>query len=383
MNTSFESSNTQNGYGFQFCYDAIVDNKQAAIDLHGVIEKRSKIVFLTIVYAAGIVFKLVLAKLIFKKYFPVTSKPRIGLNWSRFAGRLRDFDSEIEIYDYYYSQFSLQQIELFKGVTLSSIFKLFLATKCSKLDQNSYRDNIFYKFACCAEFRMYQKLIHELQPQQVVVAGLNDRHTFYLSEICRQNSISYTLVQHGCLFAINNPKLCSVDEFVYCYEFSLPFLKHYISEVERVKLTYLPIQPKSLSMVTQEDGIPSIAFACMPTNPQANISLIDELLETINERYRIIVYPHPRESLNIYQKSYSKNDRVMISQDKYKNVELVVTRISTIGIDFDRIGLPVVFVNLERSNTDYLMTGRYQVVKDGAELRTYLMNEFATLVKGQ
>ena len=228
---------------------------------------------------------------------------------------------------------------------------------------------------------MYKKLCEQIDPKQIVVAGLNDRHTFFLSEICKKNRIYFTLVQHGTLFKIDNFKLCEVNEFAYCFDFSLPFLKYYLKNIEGINIKFIPNESKSIEVVEYEKGNDNIAFACMPTNVALNFKVINALSEILNKNFNLIIYPHPREDFDSYLKAYNKNEKIIVSRAKYSNVKLVVSRVSTIGVDFANIGLPVIYVNFEQSETDYLATGKYAVVYEIETLNKFMLENYSPYLK--
>ena len=206
---------------------------------------------------------------------------------------------------------------------------------------------------------------------------MSDRHTFFLSEICKKNRIYFTLVQHGTLFKIDNFKLCEVNEFAYCFDFSLPFLKYYLKNIEGINIKFIPNESKSIEVVEYEKGNDNIAFACMPTNVALNFKVINALSEILNKNFNLIIYPHPREDFDSYLKAYNKNEKIIVSRAKYSNVKLVVSRVSTIGVDFANIGLPVIYVNFEQSETDYLATGKYAVVYEIETLNKFMLENYS------
>tara|TARA_R110000772_G_scaffold267854_1_gene392938 strand:+ start:14961 stop:16109 length:1149 start_codon:yes stop_codon:yes gene_type:complete len=368
-------------YDFQFCYDAVIGNKKAALDLHNVKDDSFKFFISSVFYCLSIVAKIFISNLLAKKN-NLRHLERIGVNWSRFSKRLTSFDSSMPIFDYYFSKFDKSQVLLFKDVSLLDVLKLSFSTSSVKLENNgNNRDNFFYKFVCSAEFIMYKKLCEQIDPKQIVVAGLNDRHTFFLSEICKKNRIYFTLVQHGTLFKIDNFKLCEVNEFAYCFDFSLPFLKYYLKNIEGINIKFIPNESKSIEVVEYEKGNDNIAFACMPTNVALNFKVINALSEILNKNFNLIIYPHPREDFDSYLKAYNKNEKIIVSRAKYSNVKLVVSRVSTIGVDFANIGLPVIYVNFEQSETDYLATGKYAVVYEIETLNKFMLENYSPYLK--
>ena len=61
--------------------------------------------------------------------------------------------------------------------------------------------------------------------------------------------------------------------------------------------------------------------------------------------------------------------------------KLVVSRVSTIGVDFANIGLPVIYVNFEQSETDYLATGKYAVVYEIETLNKFMLENYSPYLK--
>ncbi len=359
-------------YNFQYIYEAIILNKKKTLELHGEHESRVFFIFKSMVYFGVVLFKIILSKFIFFSHIQIPNDKVIAFNWSRFKSRLTDYNNDSQVFDYYFNKFDLEQIRLFKYVCLFNVFKLTFSINTEFAKGTINRDNFFFRFVCAAEYLMYESLIKSADPKEVVVAGLNDRHTFYISEICKSSNIFYTMVQHGCLFALDNPRKCFVNKFVYCFDFSIPFLKYYLLDNDTIQLKFLKLNKSPLQTTESGSNLDLIGFACMPTNVKLNIDVIDFLIENLSNKYNIAVFPHPREDKSIYSIRYKKDPKVMISEQKFSDIKVLVSRVSTLGVDYADIGCEVIFVNFEGSSTDYLNTGRFEVVSNLESLKPFV-----------
>jgi len=138
-------------------------------------------------------------------------------------------------------------------------------------------------------------------------------------------------------------------------------------------LIYLPQKSKNLglSIFKGRPGI-NIAYASTHVRHNLNLQIIDSILAVMKLDVNLLIYTHPQENLSLYKK-YQNVDNIFIFQkERHINIQYVISRFSTIGIEFYNSGIMPIFVNLDNVETDFLATNTFKVFTDTSDFETWM-----------
>lgn len=341
-------------------YKGVVNNRKVLYETHNRNLKKIKFLGQSIIY-----FSIIITKFILSRFYKIESinDTVIGINWLfHKTSRFLDYDSNLLIINYNYKRLSKLDVKLFSNLKFIDLIYAFkLSPKTHFRLSKSLKDysNVFYAFVCLVENLLYKHIIIDHNIKDIYIVGLNDRHSIFISDITYTYGLNLHVLQHGLLTKFDNLHKINVDKFYYTHDFSLKYLKYFLINIHQIECVYLP--DKKYNRWEKFDHNLNIAYACTPTNIEYNIEIIKFLIDSVPNDYRVIIYPHPREGVNAYEKYFIKNEKVHITNKRYDNIELLITRISSLGIEYYDIGIKPLFINLENHDTDYLSTGKFEV----------------------
>jgi hypothetical protein len=348
-------------------------NRKDAMQTQGIRRSYHRFLGQSIIYSIGI-----LAKIFLSKFYQVhqSNHNQIRLSWTNtFYQRLLELPGEIPLFHYNYKSFQKNQILFFKNV---SLYKTLKETGKIRKSGNSCffeQDNLFYRFIIASETLMFISFF-KLHPsiKRVYIAGINDRQTVMLSEICFGSNICLSVLQHGCFTKFLNQYKVTADEFFYFYSFSLNYLKYFFKDIDNIKVKHLPRKYKLEDLPIYDNPI-NIAYATTPILSSINFKIINLLLQDLNEKVTLIINPHPVDNLKDYEKMYGRKSNVIITNVKYKNVKYFFLRYSTLGIEMSNLGIDSVYINLENYQTDFFDFGQVTVFNNLDPFKNWLYKE--------
>ena len=358
-------------YDINKYYNGVILNRQIMFNTHKKKESKIKFFYKSLFYLLLIFFKIILSKTQNK----TVVKKKIGINATIVhKQRFYDYDKNLFVIDYAYNKIDKEQLSLIKYINIKESFSYFKQIKKSKLDKHNNYDNIFYQLVCSFEFSLYKNLIHQNKLSEVVINGINDRHTIFIAEICKKRNIKLSIIQHGAFTKFENCYRVYCNQFLYIYDFSIKYLKYFIINHENIELTPCE-QHKSLVRLKDFPNKINVAFACTPSNIHLNFEIIECIIKNLSKDVTLIVHPHPREDIKLYTKKLAHYSNVFVSKTKYKNIKFLVTRISSLGIELKKLNIDSVFINLEKHQTDYLETGMFQSFEDLVYFRKWITTQ--------
>ncbi|MEZ8666108.1 hypothetical protein AB6D63_22135 [Vibrio splendidus] len=357
---------------FSDMYGGVLLNRHQMFKTHNKEQNQARFLLQSAIYFVVILSKIILAKFLIQTD-EVKHQKIIGLNFSVYKHRFRELSQDLVVVDYLYKQFNVEQIRLFKYVSFTQVINLLLERTTEEKQQHKKfkAHSVFYRFVCAAEYLLLESFIREHKFDEVVTAGLNDRYCIFLSSICKKLNVDFSIIQHGALTKFEGCYLIEGTRFYYMYDFSKLYLKYFFKNAETIE--FLPCERKlkqqELSISNHEKNL---AFACTPSNIHLNYQIIDIMISELNPEVNIYIHPHPREDVTTYKKRYSSIKNVIVTKNKIKNIEFLVTRISSLGVELEAVGIVPVFINLEEHETDYLATGKYQTFTTLPSFKSWL-----------
>ncbi|MEJ0034113.1 MAG: hypothetical protein WDO15_28965 [Bacteroidota bacterium] len=245
------------------------------------------------------------------------------------------------------NSFSVKQLSLYRGISLVKAFRV--ARTVISVDPNRHRtgfDNYFFCVAFIIECQMLEALT--LHTQHILMAGQADRYAIILAIIAREKKKYFSFVQHGVNNVYEGLYLLRVDEVYYLFEISIPLFGVFVEDAETRK--YIPIPSVRPNFKPNPRYTNAIAFASCILAGDA------ELLEVVVNNYTagdVLIYPHPTEKdLTVYEK-YKSRPNVYITMERVSNIRYLISCGSTLGLEYDLIGVPPVFVNTENFHSEF------------------------------
>lgn len=357
---------------FSECYMGSLQCKEVMFRTHNKKLNSRKFLFESAVYFFVLVFKIILSRFFSKSKL----QPLVAFSWISYQSRFKDYKDDIFVLDYHYKEFTKNEFSVFRHLKISDIFTvryIYNRVESNSILNSKFQsacDNVFFRYVNIIEFCLVYGILKNKLINHVVIAGLNDRLTIYVCELARILKVRVTVLQHGAFTKFEGNYLTIADEFCFIYDFSLPYLKYFFRCTDKMQLTHLP-QKKSRKIFHTPDWCSKfVTYATTPSNIELNISLIKLIRKSIPSEYKIIVNPHPREELSLY----NDLDGVIVTRKKYKGSELFISRISSIGVEMQMEGEVVCFVNLEGHRTDFIDSGYFNVFNRIEELQLFLSN---------
>ena len=352
---------------FETCYRGTLQCKESMFTVHGKEVNKMKFLVGSFVYGVFLFIKILFARFL---NAPVLDA-KMNFSWISYQSRFNDYKPSRTTLNYHYKEFSKEEISILKYVSLKGVWSNL--QKLNSLNLSDFQrdcDSFWFRFVNAVEFELVNGVFRLGVIKHVVIAGLNDRMTINVCELGKKYGVKVTVLQHGAFTKFTSNFLTIADEFCYIYEFSLPYLGYFFRNSNEIKLIKLPLSNSKKELADRAGDKPFVAYATTPTNVPLNISIIEEIKQKLSSDIELVIYPHPRESLEVYK--YLVSERVEISRKKYKAPLLFLTRISSIGVEMAGEGQRVCFVNAENHCTDFLDSGKFDVIQDVSSIGTVL-----------
>jgi len=357
------SSNIQNRY---------LSNKYVGIELTW------KYSIKEILLSLFLIIKLILSIFFRSRKLNIQPNNSLAISWSKIhENRIKDVQPEIKFTYFYNSRattiFSLKE---FSSLSIRKILLLAYNLEnnnSQNLESSQHYNTFWYRIIFAVDFYFVKVIINAYRPNEVYIAGLFDRLSILITSLAPSFNVRVHMLQHGVLGKRSSMSLIKVDTFYYMYEFSKPFLKYVLDLKSGPTLIYLPQKSKNLglSIFKGRPGI-NIAYASTHVRHNLNLQIIDSILAVMKLDVNLLIYTHPQENLSLYKK-YQNVDNIFIFQkERHINIQYVISRFSTIGIEFYNSGIMPIFVNLDNVETDFLATNTFKVFTDTSDFETWM-----------
>jgi hypothetical protein len=318
----------------------------------------------------SIAFLMLVAAKVALSYFVRRPESKVCLfvSWSplhtRLAGKIGQAANVIEIKN----NLQKQQLQLFKNVSFSKAFNYARKAMNAKLDRlRTGYDNIYFCIAFMLEIQMMHNLVRG--SKHLFMAGQIDRYAVMLSSLGESENKYLSFVQHGVNNMFKGLHRLHVDEIYYLFEISIPFFSAFVLDADKTK--YFPIPSVTPNFKPDDRYKNAIAFASQIV--ESDLQILDILVD----HYRngdILIYPHPTEKdWNLYKK-YKKYNNVFITMDRISNLRYIISSGSTLGLEYDLIGVPPVFINLNNIESEIFLTEKFLTFKDISSFRNWFLH---------
>lgn len=308
----------------------------------------------SIILSASLIFKVLLSRIIPYTFFERPNEYNsIGISWARLhTQRLKDKQDEIEnVIEYFYSNYSLLTLSFYRDVPICSVFSEARKLKIRNIehyDEKYFYDSFFYRIIFVIDFYALKNVLERYKPENVYCAGLCDRLAIILTTICGQSKIKVHMMQHGLLSLCKGKIKRKVHAFYYLYDFSLQAIKYSIRLDTSPHLIYLPKKQGALKLSHfDESSNKNIAYATAIVKHEFNVQIIETTLRHMPKDFNLLIYIHPLDKRKKYEQ-YRKLDNVFLfKKERHSNIEYLISRISTLGLEYYELGVPSIFVNLD------------------------------------
>ncbi|MEQ8363064.1 MAG: hypothetical protein RH948_09360 [Cyclobacteriaceae bacterium] len=334
-------------------------NRQAKISEQGL-----KFKVISLLYNLLLLVKVFIA--LFQKR--LNSKERIFVSWSPLHSKLAKKIGEENVIEIKMGLHD-DQTALYKSVSVVKAFQAarLVTTMNSKREITGF-DNFFFAFAFGLESQMIFNLIRN--SRNVLMAGQVDRFSILLSVLCRDMGKHFTFVQHGVNNQFDNLYKLRVDEIYYLFEISIPFFGCFVLEAD--KQIYKPIPQVKPNFEVCDTYENAIAFASQ--------FMVEDLriLDVLIEHWKhgdILIYPHPTEKNLDYFRKYTAVSNVHITSKRIKNIKYIFSSGSTLGMEYDLIGVVPVFINLHKISSEIFLSQKYICFNDIDSFQEWFVSE--------
>lgn len=315
---------------------------------------------------------VLLTKLTISRLFrkPKLARDSMFIVWSPLhRKRAKDLLEKFTIVEFNRLSFSKKQIGLFATISLRE-FSLLLST-IKKSDVTHLKnsslyltDNLHNRIMFVIDFLALRNLM--LGADNVLMAGQGDRPSVIISRICRKNDIHLTMLQHGAIGKREKWIHLRTNRFFYLYPFSRAYAKHLIHITEDTELHHLPKKASSLDLKEFKDGkfARNLAYATSPADSEKDVAILEKIKSRLERnKINLLIYPHPLEKESYYE-HLAENQSVFVTRERHKNVEHLISRYSTLGLDYYEQGIAPIFLNFENLQIDFLAEKTFLVFHD-------------------
>jgi hypothetical protein len=238
-------------------------------------------------------------------------------------------------------------------------------------------DRTFYRATFAVESVLLEGALFDAD--KVIIAGLNDRYSIIIAGYCEKKEIGCQMIQHGLLSTRANLYRPHVDKYYYQFSFSVPFVSYSV-DVPAAEIVYLPanIDNKFSDLVDKNKYESSyfIAVANSPLSAEVNLEILSVVLENTPDYVGVFVYPHPVEKSGQYDFSYLDREIIVFDKKRHRDVDLVISHVSTIAIEYIEMGVEVMIVDVENLEGDIYQTSEIETIKNMNDLGVSLQDKF-------
>lgn len=279
------------------------------------------------------------------------SSKLLYLSWSKtHTSKLKIFNDPIV--ELNFSKIDLIKCRVYSNIKLTDIVNTF------KIVQ-TLRYPFYLKMLFVFEYNLVLNITKNTK--EIYIAGHFDRLVLLISLIAKLENKKLNIVQHGALELIDGLPKIYVSKVYYMYDFSIAYFERYYLAIDK-NILYIN-EPKLLS-----DNLNfklckfqkhTIALITQPDKVEYNIKILTFLIKNYkNSNISIIV--HPRDNKKYYKKFLSQN--VFIGRSFCLDYSCVITRYSTLGVNFHKKGIKTIFINLDNVTMDFFESGEYIVI---------------------
>lgn len=192
------------------------------------------------------------------------------------------------------------------------------------------------------EYQLLSVMLEKHNIKKVSSFGHYDEFTYWLTEICKERSIYYTMYQHGIVMdSITVPNKINCDEIHVYNKYSEKIFRNRI--IKKSTCKYIVDGFKSninFKKISKEKGMNYIGIVDQ-TFPEWLNFVVRSILEINN--FIPVVMLHPLSQENIL----GRGNNIIETRDKYDNLDCIISDFSTLILDYVSIGYsgPIVCTN--------------------------------------
>lgn len=349
---------------YKEAYFGCLHNRNVVNKKVGVTEKGFRIYFQSFGYALIVILKVILSV-----FFKARSRKEIiFVSWGKLHTTLAKrlgLEPHVVVLNYALKK---DQIAFFKDTSLLLAVKYASKIKLAGRDMDNGYDNVFFCFATIVEFQMLRNLVENAS--HIYMAGQIDRYAIMLSILAREGKKEFSFVQHGVNNVFEGLYRLKADNIYYLFGSSIPFFHSFLIGSENAK--YFPIPSVKPNYKVDPRFKNAIGFASQILDSDLDI------LDIIIENYdcgEILIYPHPTEkSIKRYQK-YADRRNVFLCREKVANINYLISSGSTLGMEYDLIGVPPVFINTLNIKSEIFLSKKFISFPDLESFKEWFQKE--------
>jgi hypothetical protein len=335
-----------------------------------------------------IAVSLLLLKIVLSKVLsppPFEKAKVLGLSWSDLhSKRLSDYAQTVEplkLVRLNFYDWKGDKHGLFNAVSLRECWRRFRTLLSYKVPPEFLGsfcfDQIFYRAVFAIESVLLESIL--LEVDKVVIAGLNDRYSIIVAGYCEKRRIECQMVQHGLLSTRINLYRPRVDKYYNQFSSSVPLVSYSV-DVSASEIEYLAanVDNKFSNLIDRSKYQSSffIAVANSPLSAEVNREIVLLVLKNTPDYVGVFVYPHPVEKGEHYDFSHLDREVVVFDKKRHRDVDLVISHVSTIAVEYIEMGVEVMIVNVENLKGGVCQTSKIETIKTTTDLGIILLNKF-------
>ncbi|ENP8354934.1 hypothetical protein KIP00_03180 [Vibrio sp. B513a] len=314
-------------------------NNCDALTQAGIIRFKSLKFVYFIYYFFSMIFPFFFKRKIVKK------NTKIAVCWSKRHSHVIDFQDS----DSFFLNRKVDFVDILNldFLTRVDVFRFVLKTRKHEL-------KFMERFIYTVEFFCLKNIVSDYA--EISIAGHFDRFTISLIFLSKSEEKKVTVFQHGAFGNIEGLTPLFVDKFYYLYPSSIPFIQKYFLCDD---LEQSPVKEKDFDRIEHGLDLPdSILFIGQDINPHFNEMILNTLVGCYGKE-QVYFLKHPRDR-NVYKNG------ILIS-DCIRNPSLIVTRYSTLGFNYERLGHKVIYVDMDNVFVDFLNHNKNVISFDDLE----------------
>lgn len=313
----------------------------------------------------------------------VDTSSDLAISWSRTHNkRLEDLTVNFKPVYYDFKSIKKEQIFFFKRLNQKGFYRNLFLMLNGKIERNDrgklfFFDSYAYRILFVLEYCLFKGILEGYKCNNIYIAGLNDRYAIMITDICQNNdNMKLHMLQHGLLADRKGLSKVIADFFYYLYDFSFPFIKNAVDVHQEncIKLSSKKKNSINDFFLTSKENI--VAIATSIAYPSTNFSIIDIIVKHLDKtKYDILIYPHPLEDIEAYKAKYSSNQHIFyFKRERHRNIDLVISQCSTMGVEYYNIGVESLFINVHGFNFDIAHAPLFQIFNKLNDFEEYIKN---------
>lgn len=169
--------------------------------------------------------------------------------------------------------------------------------------------------------------------EKIVSSGMYERYCTFLSYLGKGIDIEIIGVQDGAAIDVDVPSKIYCNKMYVFDEFEKNIIKKFIANADckffltgftsTIKWDYLNTEKKILAIASQD------------WFTDKTLKIAERIMDVIDLKViQPVIFPHPRENISDYRQLQRKYPDLIVTNSKYKNVDILITFYSTIVYDF-------------------------------------------------